>query len=92
MAYLDNKIDLLMQHSGGEPDRELLTVLVEDLRLCHDAVRTRADVEEEEVYRGRTNKLLVVTNLLRRHADGKSLEYLDALEGVLLGVMRGDHR
>ena len=86
--YLDDKIKLIAAHSG-RPCAELLEILVEDLRLCHDAARDREEIEGEEVYRSRCNIMLVSANLLRRKAHGKNREYLDALEGVLLGVMRG---
>lgn len=89
--WVDRKLDVMIAFlREGTYDVEA-EGLIEDLRICHDQVRKiqERSVGEEESYRMRCNKLLVAVGIMKRTVYDRNLEYLDALEGVLLGVLRG---
>lgn len=89
--WVDRKLDAMISFLREGTYDVHYEGLVEDLRICHDRVRDLDSlcIGEEETYRARCSKLLVAASIMRRTVGGRDLEYLDALEGVLLGVLRG---
>lgn len=89
--YLDRKIDLLLEVLRRAPDTYEVPLIVRDIRDAYDAART-CPSGDNEVYRVRSNKLLTCASLVRQWAVGRDYEYLGALQGVLIDVMRGKVR
>lgn len=87
--WVDRKINLILEFLRTGVDSETLLAVIEDLRICHDQVRGIKDMDLE-FYRVRCNKLLACVGMTKKlGVSGLKLEYLDALEGVLLKVMCG---
>lgn len=85
-SYLDAKIDLVVGHIHEGINVDEVAFIVRDVQDAFDVARAEP-VLDFEAHRVRCSKLLTCAKALMRRASGKDLEYLEALEGVLLGVL-----
>lgn len=85
-SYLDAKIDLILRyvHEGIYADDVVL--VMRDVQETFDAARAEP-IEDFPAHRVRCSKLLTCAKAMMRLAIGKDLDYFEALEGVLLGVL-----
>lgn len=86
LQYLDAKIDMILVYIRLGINVDEVGLIVRDVQEAFDAARAEP-IQNFQAHRVRCSKLLTCAKALMKRATGKDLGYLEALEGVLLGVL-----